>query len=68
MLKKNLSTKNGIEFRLVEELKDLKAALPYSLTDAQTRVVREILRDQKSPWPMNRLVQGDVGSGAIRFA
>lgn len=63
MLKKNLRTKNGIEFRLVEELKDLKAALPYSLTDAQTRVVREILRDQKSPWPMNRLVQGDVGSG-----
>lgn len=38
-------------------------ALPYSLTEAQTRVVREILRDQKSPWPMNRLVQGDVGSG-----
>ena len=28
MLKKNLRTKNGIEFRLVEELKDLKAALP----------------------------------------
>ena len=63
MLKKNLRTKNGIEFKLVDELKDLKAALPYSLTDAQTRVVREILRDQKSPWPMNRLVQGDVGSG-----
>ena len=63
MLKKNLRTKNGITFQLVDELRDLKAALPYSLTDAQTRVVREILRDQKSPWPMNRLVQGDVGSG-----
>lgn len=63
MLKKNLKTKNGIEFKLVDELRDLKMALPYSLTEAQTRVVREILRDQKSPWPMNRLVQGDVGSG-----
>ena len=63
MLKKNLRTKNGIEFKLVDELRDLKMALPYSLTEAQTRVVREILRDQKSPWPMNRLVQGDVGSG-----
>ena len=63
MLKKNLRTKNGIEFKLVDELRELKMALPYSLTEAQTRVVREILRDQKSPWPMNRLVQGDVGSG-----
>ncbi len=63
MLKKNLKAKNGIEFKLVEELRDLKEELPYSLTNAQTRVVREILRDQKSPWPMNRLVQGDVGSG-----
>ncbi|MDZ5034891.1 DEAD/DEAH box helicase, partial [Clostridium perfringens] len=33
------------------------------LTDAQTKVVREILRDQKSKYSMNRLVQGDVGSG-----
>ena len=63
ILKRKLKSKNGIEFKLVDELKDLKAALPYSLTGAQTRVVREILRDQKSPWPMNRLVQGDVGSG-----
>ena len=46
-----------------KELSDLKKALPYQLTNAQTRVVREILRDQKSPSPMNRLVQGDVGSG-----
>ena len=68
MLKKNLRTKNGITFQLVDELRDLKAALPYSLTDAQTRVVREILRDQKSPWPMNRLVQGDVGSGKTEDA
>lgn len=63
LLKRKLKNKNGIEFRLVDELKTLKEALPYNLTDAQTRVVREILRDQKSTYPMNRLVQGDVGSG-----
>ena len=51
------------EIDLEATSRDLKEELPYSLTNAQTRVVREILRDQKSPWPMNRLVQGDVGSG-----
>ncbi|MBQ8003018.1 MAG: ATP-dependent DNA helicase RecG, partial [Clostridia bacterium] len=36
---------------------------PYSLTEAQGRVVDEIIADLKSNAPMNRLVQGDVGSG-----
>ena len=63
LLKRKLKVENGISFPWVKELGDLKDALPYSLTDAQTRVVREILRDQKSLFPMNRLVQGDVGSG-----
>ncbi|KIL09429.1 ATP-dependent DNA helicase RecG [Clostridium botulinum] len=55
--------KNGIYFEWNNELKRLKDSIPYSLTNAQTKVVREILRDQKSQKPMNRLVQGDVGSG-----
>ncbi|NFT91987.1 ATP-dependent DNA helicase RecG [Clostridium botulinum] len=55
--------KNGIYFEWSNELKTLKDSIPYSLTNAQTKVVREILRDQKSQKPMNRLVQGDVGSG-----
>jgi len=38
-------------------------ALPFSLTKAQERVVDEILTDLKSPFRMNRLLQGDVGSG-----
>ena len=41
----------------------LYAALPYELTDAQKHAVREIYRDLKSGSPMNRLLQGDVGSG-----
>jgi ATP-dependent DNA helicase RecG len=41
----------------------LKAALPFTLTGAQTRVLREIVADMVSPARMHRLVQGDVGSG-----
>ncbi|ERI92868.1 ATP-dependent DNA helicase RecG [Clostridiales bacterium oral taxon 876 str. F0540] len=53
----------GIKFSISPELKVLKEKLPYSLTNAQSRVVREILLDQKKNKQMNRLVQGDVGSG-----
>ncbi|MEG2018594.1 MAG: ATP-dependent DNA helicase RecG, partial [Clostridium sp.] len=59
---RNLSSK-GISFDISEELKEFKEKLPFELTEAQTRTVREILRDQKASAPMNRLVQGDVGSG-----
>ncbi|MEN3371049.1 MAG: ATP-dependent helicase RecG [Verrucomicrobiota bacterium] len=37
--------------------------LPFDLTDAQARVIDELRRDLGSPHPMNRLLQGDVGSG-----
>jgi ATP-dependent DNA helicase RecG len=40
-----------------------KAHLPFALTDAQKRVIREIYSDMKSGKQMNRLLQGDVGSG-----
>lgn len=43
-------------------------ALPYSLTGAQQRVIREIREDMKSPRQMNRLLQGDVGSGKTMVA
>ena len=41
----------------------LVEALPFSLTDAQKRVLREIVADMREEQPMNRLLQGDVGSG-----
>ena len=41
----------------------LAKALPFNLTSAQKRVLGEIKRDMLAPHPMNRLIQGDVGSG-----
>ncbi|AEH44499.1 ATP-dependent DNA helicase RecG [Thermodesulfatator indicus DSM 15286] len=38
-------------------------SLPFKLTRAQTRVLKEIEKDMTSPYPMNRLLQGDVGCG-----
>ena len=38
-------------------------SLPFDLTGAQKRSIKEIIADMRSPRPMNRLLQGDVGSG-----
>jgi ATP-dependent DNA helicase RecG len=38
-------------------------SLPFDLTGAQKRSIREIITDMRQPHPMNRLLQGDVGSG-----
>ncbi len=46
-----------------ERVESLLAALPYTLTAAQRRSLEEMLRDLASGEPMNRLLQGDVGSG-----
>ena len=46
-----------------KKLKNLQASLPFSLTEAQERSLNEILADMRSPYHMNRLLQGDVGSG-----
>jgi ATP-dependent DNA helicase RecG len=54
----------GIAFNIDQGLKTtLIKNLPFKLTFAQSRVLKDISNDMKKPTPMNRLIQGDVGSG-----
>ncbi len=47
----------------LEEIRSFIGSLPFPLTNAQNRVIDEILKDMASPFSMYRLLQGDVGSG-----
>lgn len=49
-------------------VREFVRSLPFELTDAQKKVELEILRDMRSPYCMNRLLQGDVGSGKTVIA
>ena len=51
-----------------DECRKLLADLPYRLTNAQLRTLEEVLKDLKSGSVMNRLIQGDVGSGKTIIA
>jgi ATP-dependent DNA helicase RecG len=54
----------GISFPVSETVRSqIKQILPFKPTGAQRRVMQEIAEDMKQPHPMNRLLQGDVGSG-----
>src|SRR6202047_2108309 len=54
----------GIAFEIDDRVREQgKAMLPFKPTGAQKRVIKEIANDMQAPRPMNRLLQGDVGSG-----
>jgi ATP-dependent DNA helicase RecG len=54
----------GIAFQLDDRARAaIKKILPFHPTDAQKRVLKEIASDMEKPFPMRRLLQGDVGSG-----
>ncbi|MBI3668023.1 MAG: DEAD/DEAH box helicase, partial [Acidobacteria bacterium] len=54
----------GIAFALNDAARQkIKQILPFKPTEAQKRVLKEIAADMSRPHPMNRLLQGDVGSG-----
>ncbi|MDO4666771.1 MAG: ATP-dependent DNA helicase RecG [Streptococcus sp.] len=60
----NKSQENGLVISWDKlRLDEKKSTLPFTLTAAQERSLSEILEDMKSPYHMNRLLQGDVGSG-----
>lgn len=62
--KKGITLERGIAFEVTGDSRDkLVKSLPFSLTGAQRRVIAEIEEDMRRPYPMNRLIQGDVGSG-----
>ncbi len=63
--RKTTRKENAIAFRVREEKvrEALKRILPFKPTAAQKRVLAEIAADLEKPAPMNRLLQGDVGSG-----
>ncbi len=59
---------SGIVFNDVKCVRTFTDTLPFPLTNAQKRVLNEIMKDCKSGGVMNRLVQGDVGSGKTAVA
>lgn len=65
----NTRNGNGLVMQHVgKNFRDCYNSLPYALTNAQKKVMREIYSDMKSGHQMNRLLQGDVGSGKTLVA
>ncbi|MGL5315986.1 MAG: ATP-dependent DNA helicase RecG [Peptostreptococcaceae bacterium] len=63
MYKNGTDESEGIKFDSNSKLEDVRSSLPFELTGAQNRALNELMEDMQSNKVMNRLVQGDVGSG-----
>ena len=68
LLKQARASREGISFQTAGLSEEFAASLPFPLTSAQKRVMEEIANDMAGDAPMNRLVQGDVGSGKTVLA
>ena len=65
---KRQDQKSRYVLRRCPEVDALKNSLPYALTGAQNRVLEDVFSDMEGGMPMNRLIQGDVGSGKTIIA
>ncbi|WP_270941878.1 ATP-dependent DNA helicase RecG [Romboutsia lituseburensis] len=63
LFKNGVEESDGIKFEENKKLDDVLTSLPFKLTKAQNRALDEIIEDMQCNKAMNRLVQGDVGSG-----
>jgi ATP-dependent DNA helicase RecG len=67
--RESLQKAEGISYKRPGQLtQDFLRMLPFELTEAQRRVIDEIFQDMQKDQPMNRLLQGDVGSGKTVIA
>jgi len=62
--KRAYGTTLGLKFEINKEmLESIKDFIPFKLTHAQKKALKDIFNDMRSEYQMNRLIQGDVGSG-----
>ncbi|MYL33105.1 ATP-dependent DNA helicase RecG [Pontibacillus yanchengensis] len=66
-MKREATTGNSQKYE-EKAVKQFTEQLPFELTDAQSKTLQEILKDMRSHYRMNRLLQGDVGSGKTAVA
>ncbi|WP_174613245.1 ATP-dependent DNA helicase RecG [Virgibacillus ihumii] len=65
---KRESTQGNAQHYDAGNLRNFIDSFPFTLTNAQQRTLNQVLADMKSPYRMNRLLQGDVGSGKTAVA